>query len=104
MLTRRIKQQLTEYELIPEEWGGSTIFYEVSAINGDGVKELLEQVHVSAEMSELSAVQDASGEGVVIESRMERGRGSVATLLVKSGQMKIGDQLWPGLSLDAFAP
>ena len=92
----RIKQQLTEFELIPEEWGGSTIFCEVSALNGDGIKELLEQVHLVAEVQELKANPKRSATGLVIESRMEKGRGSVATFLVKDGTLKVGDNLVAG--------
>lgn len=92
----KIKQQLTEYELIPEEWGGTTIFCEVSALNGDGIKELVEQVHLVAELQELKANAKRSAEGVVIESRMEKGRGSVATFLVKEGTLKVGDTLVAG--------
>ncbi len=92
----RIKQQLTEFELIPEEWGGSTIFCEVSALNGDGIKELLEQVHLVAEVQELRANPERSATGLVIESRMEKGRGSVATFLVKNGTLKVGDTLVAG--------
>jgi len=92
----RIKQQLTEYELIPEEWGGSTIFCEVSALNGDGIKELLEQVHLNAEMAELKSNSKRSASGVVIESRVEKGRGSMATLLVQHGTLKIGESIVVG--------
>ncbi|MCB0407505.1 MAG: translation initiation factor IF-2 [Bdellovibrionales bacterium] len=92
----RIKQQLTEYELIPEEWGGTTIFCPVSALKGEGIKELLEQVHLTAEIQELRANPKRSATGVVIESRMEKGRGSVATFLVKDGTLKNGDIIVAG--------
>jgi translation initiation factor IF-2 len=92
----RIKQQLTEFELIPEDWGGSTIFCEVSAINGEGITNLLEQVHLVAEVAELKANPKRSATGLVIESRMEKGRGAVATLLVKEGTMKVGDSIVVG--------
>ncbi len=93
----RIKQQLTAYELVPEEWGGSTIFCEVAAISGTGIKELLEQVHVVAELQDLKANPRRSATGVVIESRMEKGRGSVATLLIKDGTLRIGDNIVAGM-------
>ncbi|MGE4133399.1 MAG: translation initiation factor IF-2 [Bdellovibrionales bacterium] len=94
--TDRIKQQLTEYELVPEEWGGSTIFCPVSALKGDGIKELLEQIVLVAEMQELKANPKRSGSGIVIESRMEKGRGSVATLLVQDGHVNVGQIIVAG--------
>lgn len=92
----KIKQQLTEFELVPEEWGGSTIFCPVSALKGDGIKELLEQIHLVAEMGELKANPERSGTGIVIESRMDKGRGCVATLLVKDGSVEVGQSLVVG--------
>ncbi len=92
----RIKQQMTEYELIPEEWGGSTQFCPVSALKGDGVAELLEQISVLAEVLELKANPNRSATGVVIESRVEKGRGNVATLLVQDGTLKVGQPLVVG--------
>ncbi len=92
----RIKQQMTEYELIPEEWGGSTQFCPVSALKGDGIAELLEQVSVLAEVLELKASPDRSATGIVIESRVERGRGNVATLLIQDGTLKVGQSLVVG--------
>ncbi|MCB0364377.1 MAG: translation initiation factor IF-2 [Bdellovibrionaceae bacterium] len=92
----KIKQQLTEFELVPEEWGGSTIFCPVSALKGDGIKELLEQIHLVAEMGELTANPERSGTGLVIESRMDKGRGSVATLLVKDGTLEVGQSVVVG--------
>lgn len=92
----RIKQQMTEYELIPEEWGGSTQFCPVSALKGDGVAELLEQISVLAEVLELKANPARSATGVVIESRVEKGRGNVATLLVQDGTLKVGQPLVVG--------
>jgi len=92
----RIKQQLTELELVPEEWGGTTIFVPVSALKGDGIKELLEQIVLSAEMLELKANPKRSGTGVVIESRMEKGRGSVATVLVQDGTLSVGQVIVAG--------
>lgn len=92
----RIKQQLTEFELVPEEWGGSTIFCPVSALKGEGVKELLEQIRLVAEVQELRANPNRSGTGLVIESRMEKGRGCVATLLVKDGTIGVGQDIVVG--------
>ncbi len=93
----RIKQQLTEYEVVPEEWGGSTIFVGVSALKKTGIKELLEQIHLLAEVAELKANPDRPGNGTVIESRLEKGRGNVATLLVQDGTVKIGQHIVAGL-------
>ncbi len=92
----RIKQQLTEFEIVPEEWGGTNIFCEVSAIKKQGIKELLEQLLLVAEMQELKANPKRSGTGIVIESRLEKGRGSVATLLVQDGTVKVGDIIVAG--------
>lgn len=92
----RVKQQLTEYQLIPEDWGGDTIYCHVSALTGDGVEALLEQVHVVAELAELKANPARSATGVVIESRMEKGRGPVATLLVQDGTLQVGQPLVAG--------
>ena len=94
----RIKQQLTEYELVPEEWGGTTIYVPVSAIKKTGVKELLEQIQLVAEMQELKASADVPARGVVIESRLEKGRGVIATLIVQEGTLKVGDTLVAGQS------
>lgn len=92
----RIKQQLTEFELVPEEWGGTTIFCPVSALKREGIKELLEQILVVAEVQELKANPKRSATGIVIESRMEKGRGSVATILVQDGTVKVGDLIVAG--------
>lgn len=92
----RIKQQLTEFELVPEEWGGTTIFCPVSALKREGVQELLEQIRLVAEVQELKSNPKRSATGVVIESRMERGRGAVATLLVKDGTLHVGDDFVAG--------
>lgn len=93
----RIKQQLTEFELVPEEWGGSTIFCPVSALKKEGIKELLEQVTLVAEMQELKANPLRSGTGLVIESKLEKGKGSVATILVKDGSVKVGQYIVAGI-------
>lgn len=92
----KIKQQLTEFELIPEEWGGSTIFVEVSALNGTGITDLLEQIWLLAEVSEYKANPKRSATGIVIEGRMEKGRGNVATVLVKNGTLKVGQYIVAG--------
>lgn len=92
----RIKQQLTEFEIVPEEWGGSNIFCEVSALQKTGIKELLEQILVQAEVLELKANPQRSGTGLVIESRMEKGRGAVATLLVQDGTVSVGQHIVVG--------
>jgi translation initiation factor IF-2 len=92
----RIKQQLTELELVPEEWGGTTIYCPVSALKGTGIKELLEQISVVAEVADLKADPKRSGTGIVIESRMEKGRGSVATLLVQDGHVEAGQSIVAG--------
>ncbi len=88
-----IKTQLTEHELIPEEWGGETLFAPVSALKGEGIDELLEQVKLQAEILELAANPDRHAEGAVIEAQMERGRGAVATVLVQQGTLKRGDHV-----------
>jgi len=92
----RIKQQLTELELVPEEWGGTTMYAPVSALKGDGIKELLERIALVAEVQELRANPKRSGTGLVIESRMEKGRGTVATVLVQDGTVTIGQMIVAG--------
>ncbi|MCB0411762.1 MAG: translation initiation factor IF-2, partial [Bdellovibrionales bacterium] len=92
----RIKQQLMEYQLVSEEWGGDTIFCQVSAIKGEGIPELLEQVNLVAEVADLKANPKRSATGIVIESRVEKGRGSVATLLVEDGTLGVGQPLVAG--------
>lgn len=92
----RIKQQLTEFELVPEEWGGTTIYCPVSALKGTGIKELLEQIVLVAEIQELKANPKRSGTGIVIEARMEKGRGCVATLLVQDGTVGVGQVIVAG--------
>lgn len=92
----KIKQQMTEYELVPEEWGGETIFCPVSAIQKTGIPELLEQLYLIAEMEELKANPNRSATGVVIEARVDKGRGPVATLLVQDGTLKVGQSFVVG--------
>lgn len=92
----RIKNELSALDVIPEDWGGDTQFVEVSAETGDGVSRLLEAINLQAEILELKAVPDAPGQGVVVESRLDRGRGPVATLLVQNGTLKRGDVVIAG--------
>lgn len=92
----RIKQQLTEMELVPEEWGGTTMYVPVSALKKTGLQELLEQIHLVAEVQELKANPKRSGTGLVIESKLEKGKGPVATLLVKDGTISVGQYFVAG--------
>jgi translation initiation factor IF-2 len=87
----RVKQQLSEYGLIPEEWGGQTIFVEVSAKNRLGIEDLLEMLLLQAEIIELKANPFKPARGVVVEAKLDRGRGPVATVLVQQGTLRIGD-------------
>ena len=95
----RIKQQLTEYELVPEEWGGETIICPISAKTGMGIDNLLEMVTLTAEMQELKANPNRSAHGVVIEAKLDKGRGPVATLLVQNGTLKQGDVIIAGTAV-----
>jgi translation initiation factor IF-2 len=92
----KIKQQLTEMELVPEEWGGSTIYVPVSALKKTGINELLEQIKLVAEIQDLKANPKRSGTGLVIEAKMEKGRGPVATMLVKDGTIEVGQYIVAG--------
>jgi len=94
----RVKNELVAKEVIPEEWGGDTQFIEVSAHTGQGIEELLEAVALQAEILELTAVADAPAQGVVVEARVEKGRGVVATLLVQQGTLNHGDLVLAGQS------
>ncbi len=87
----RVKTALSEYELIPEEWGGDTQFVEVSALQATNIDELLEQIVLRAEISELKANPKRTAQGLVIESQLDTGRGPVATMLVQRGTLKVGD-------------
>lgn len=89
----KVKQELTEFELVSEEWGGDTMFVPVSALEGEGIDDLLEAVKLTSEILELRADPKGKAEGVVIESRIESGRGPVATVLVQKGTLKKGDSL-----------
>ena len=92
----RVTNELAAKEVVPENWGGDTQFMKVSALTGEGIDELLEAIILQAEILELRAVTDAPGRGVVIESRLDRGRGPVATVLVQHGTLKQGDVLIAG--------
>ncbi len=92
----RVRQDLAAQEVVPEEWGGDTMFVEVSAKTGKGIDALLDSVLLQAEVLELRAPKDAPAKGIVIESRLDKGRGPVATVLVQSGTLKRGDVLLAG--------
>ena len=89
----RVKQELTEHGLIAEDWGGSTIMVPVSAATKQGLDELLDMIVLVAEMAELKANPNAAARGVVIEARLDKGRGAVATMLVQRGTLKVGDSV-----------
>ena len=92
----RVKQELTEYELIPEDWGGSTIFVPVSAHTGEGIDTLLEMILLTAEVCELKANPNRSARGLVIEAQLDKGKGPVATILVQKGTLHVGDFIAAG--------
>ena len=92
----RIRQALAGYEIVPEDWGGENIFVDVSALTGQGVDDLLEAISLQAEVLELSAPEEGPARGVVVESRIERGRGTVATVLVQAGRLARGNILLAG--------
>ena len=94
----RVKQELTEYELIPEDWGGSTIFCPVSAHTKEGIDNLLEMILLTAEVLELKANPDRNARGLVIEAQLDKGRGAVATVLVQKGTLHVGDPIACGSS------
>ena len=95
----RVMQQLTEYGLVPEEWGGETIVCKISAKKHIGIENLLEMVTLTAEMEELKANPNRAGQGTVIEARLDKGRGPVATLLVQNGTLKQGDIIIAGTAV-----
>ena len=95
----RIKEQLTAYELVPEEWGGETIICPISAKTGQGIDELLEMVTLTAEMKELKANPNRTAHGAVIEAKLDKGRGPVATLLVQNGTLHQGDVIIAGTAV-----
>ncbi|MBB6449268.1 translation initiation factor IF-2 [Geomicrobium halophilum] len=92
----RVMQELTEYQLVPEAWGGETIFVNVSAVKGDGIDELLEMILLVAEVEELKANPAKRAQGTVVEAELDKGRGPVATLLVQGGTMNVGDPVVVG--------
>ncbi|MCC8150904.1 MAG: translation initiation factor IF-2, partial [Lachnospiraceae bacterium] len=94
----RVKQELTEYELVAEDWGGSTICVPVSAHTGEGIKELLEMVLLTAEVLELKANPNRNARGLVIEAQLDKGRGTVASVLVQKGTLKVGQCIAAGAS------
>ena len=95
----RVKQELTEYELVPEEWGGDVICCPVSAVTGDGIDNLLEMVQLVADMKELKANPNRLAKGAVIEAKLDKGRGPVATVLVQNGTLHTGDVLIAGTAV-----
>ena len=92
----RVRNELSQHEIIPEDWGGDQIFVNVSAIDGTGIDDLLSAILLQAEIMTLSAVQDGPAQGIVIESSLEKGRGAVATMLVQNGTLKPGDIIIAG--------
>ncbi|HHY04378.1 MAG TPA: translation initiation factor IF-2 [Thermoanaerobacterales bacterium] len=92
----RVKQQLAEYNLIPEEWGGETIFVNVSAKERTGIDQLLEMVLLVAEISELKADYTSLASGIIVEAKLDKGRGPVATVLVQKGTLRVGDSIVAG--------
>ena len=92
----RVKQELSEYDLVPEDWGGNTIFVPISAKTGEGIQDLLEMVILDTEILELKANPNRKARGLVIEAKIDKGRGSVATLLVQKGTLKVGDHIAMG--------
>ncbi len=95
----KVKQELTEYELVPEEWGGDVICVPVSALTGDGIDTLLEMITVVADVLELKANPNRLAKGTVVEARLDKGRGPVATLLVQNGTLKTGDIIIAGATV-----
>ncbi|MBO4890541.1 MAG: translation initiation factor IF-2 [Lachnospiraceae bacterium] len=94
----RVKQELSEYELVPEDWGGNTVFAPVSAKTGEGIKELLEMILLTSDILELKANANRRARGMVIEAELDKGRGPVATVLVQKGTLKVGDFIAAGPS------
>ncbi len=92
----RVKNELSQHEVIPEDWGGEHLFVNVSALTGEGVDALLDAILLQAEVMDLKAVADGPARGIVIESSLEKGRGAVATLLVQAGTLKPGDMVIAG--------
>ena len=95
----RVKQELMNYNLVPEEWGGDVIVVPVSAKTGDGIEELLESIYLQAEMQELRANPERRAKGVVIEAKLDKGKGPVASVLVQNGTLRTGDNLISGTTM-----
>ncbi len=95
---KRIKQELTQYNLVSEEWGGDTIFIEVSAKKGKNIKELLEMILLQAEVLELKANTGTNARGIVVEAKLDKGRGPVSTVLIQDGTLKVGDAIVTGVN------
>ena len=94
----RVKQELTEYELVAEDWGGTTVFVPVSAKSGEGIEQLLEMILLTADVLELKANPNRRARGLVIEAELDKGRGPVATVLVQKGTLRVGDFVSAGVS------
>ncbi len=94
----RVKQELSEHELIPEDWGGSTVFVPVSAKSGEGIDDLLEMILLTSEVLELKANPKRKARGLVIEAQLDKGKGPVATILVQKGTLRVGDYIAAGAS------
>ena len=94
----RVKQELSEHELIPEDWGGSTVFVPVSAKSGEGIDDLLEMILLTSEVLELKANPKRKARGLVIEAQLDKGKGPVATILVQKGTLHVGDYIAAGAS------
>ncbi|MDL4840105.1 translation initiation factor IF-2 [Aquibacillus rhizosphaerae] len=92
----RVMQELTEHELVPEDWGGETIFVQLSAIKREGIDDLVEMIQLVSEVEELKANPNRNASGTVIEAQLDKGRGSVATLLVQNGTLNVGDPIVVG--------
>ncbi len=92
----RVKNELSQHDVIPEDWGGDTPFVHVSAVTGEGVEALLENISLLAELQELKAISTGPAKGIVIEARLDKGRGTVASVLIQSGELKVGDILLAG--------
>lgn len=95
----RVKEQLTQHDIVPEEWGGDVPCMPISALTGEGIKELLEMVSLIADMKELRANPDRAAKGTVIEARLDKGRGPIATILVQNGTLNIGDSIVAGTTV-----
>jgi len=92
----RVRNELSQHDVISEEWGGDTVFAPVSAKTGDGIEALLDSIAITAELLELTAIDTGPAKGIVIEARLDKGRGPVASMLVQSGELKVGDIVLAG--------